>query len=291
MSNVETRAVLSLSPRALPGGYGTLEAPPLAPADPALRDAIEHDLVPRLMLAHRAGPLSPAQRARLERATEDVCADDQHAFLDCVLGTDEDSAGTLVRGLLERGVTVEAVYLDLLAPTAVTLGHLWEHDECDFLEVTVGLGRLQRVLRELGASGSGAAPAPEPGAHRVLLSCLPGEQHTLGLYMVAEFFLRDGWGVQVGSPTTDDELAAMVRDGWYDAVGFSVACDARLLNVRHQIASVRRQAQNTRMLVLVGGRVFSEHPELVAKVGADGYAAAASEAPSRARTLLARVSG
>ncbi len=104
--------------------------------------------------------------------------------------------------------------------------------------------------------------------------------------MVAEFFLRDGWGVQVGAPASDDELSALVRDAWFDVVGFSVACESRLLKVRREIASVRRHAQNPRLVVLVGGRVFSENPELVARVGADGYAASAAEAPVRARELV-----
>lgn len=289
MNDLESRRVLTLSPRRLPPAYGPLSSTGLAAADPALQHTIEHELVPRLLLAHRAGPLSPAQHARIARAEHDVGVDDRTAFLDGVLGDDEDAATGLVHALVARGVPVEAVYLDLLAPTAVALGQLWEDDGCDFVDVTIALGRLQRALRELSGTSMGTAGAADPVGERVLLTCLPGEQHTLGLYMVAEFFLRDGWAVEVGSPDTDAELAAMLRDGWYDVVGFSVACDTRLLSLRHQIASVRRHARNPRLVVLVGGRVFTEHPELVSKVGADGYAAAANDAPSRARTLLARV--
>jgi methanogenic corrinoid protein MtbC1 len=38
--------------------------------------------------------------------------------------------------------------------------------------------------------------------------------------------------------------------------------------------------------VLVGGRIFVEHPELVGRVGADGFAASAADAPRCARALV-----
>jgi methanogenic corrinoid protein MtbC1 len=252
-----------------------------------LARTIEHELVPRLLLAHRAGPFPPYERALVQHLHGAVCADDRHLFLESVLGTDEDAATRIVEAMVGRGVTIEAVYLDLLAPTAVALGELWDSDECDFIEVTIALGRLQRVLREVSgifvATGS-----PETVAGRVLLSSMPGEQHTLGLFMVAEFLLRDGWGVQVGTPASSDELLALVRDEWFDVVGFSAACDTRLLRLRHEIANVRRNAQNPRLVVLVGGKVFVDNPELVERVGADGYATSAAEAPRCCRDLVER---
>lgn len=306
MSHVEFRATSMVaaggasvpSPaarRRQPAGGATADGVPsaeLAGASAApLARTIEHELVPRLLLAHRAGPFSPYTRAlitdQLAVDASAVRADDRHDFLDAVLGDDEDAATALVESLVARGVAVETVYLDLLAPTAVRLGTLWENDECDFLEVTIALGRLQRVLREF--SGRFVATGnPETVAGRALLSCLPGEQHSLGLFMVAEFLLRDGWGVQVGTPSTTADLLALVRDEWFDVVGFSAACDTRLLKLRHDIAAVRRHARNPQVQVLVGGRIFVEHPELVARVGADGHAPSAADAPRCARQLLER---
>jgi methanogenic corrinoid protein MtbC1 len=255
--------------------------------DAALASTIERELVPRLLLAHRAGPFPPLERALLTASATTVCGGDRHEFTELVLGPDEDAAGRYVSQLLTRGVTVEAVYLDLLAPTAVQLGHLWETDEANFLEVTAALGRIQRALRE--AAQRVPPPAPED-AHggQVLLSCLPGEHHTLGLAMVAEFFVRDGWGVRVGTPAVDDELSELVGAGWLDVVGLSVASENSLLTARRLIATARRVSSNPHLVVLVGGRVFTEHPELVARVGADGHAASAADAPLVARTLLPR---
>jgi methanogenic corrinoid protein MtbC1 len=104
--------------------------------------------------------------------------------------------------------------------------------------------------------------------------------------MVAEFLLRDGWGVQLGTPSNSEELLDLVREEWFDVVGFSASCDTRLLKLRHDIAAVRRHARNPQLLVLVGGRIFVEHPDLVGRVGADGSARDAADAPRCARALL-----
>jgi methanogenic corrinoid protein MtbC1 len=102
-------------------------------------------------------------------------------------------AAAYVRTLLDAGTPLDQLYLELLAPAARQLGALWESDDCSFVEVTVGLGRLQLLLRDLSQLFLAPAPAGDP-VGTVLLTAVPGEQHTLGLVMVGEFLLRDGWG-------------------------------------------------------------------------------------------------
>lgn len=204
-------------------------------------------------------------------------------FVDDVLGRDEDIAQAHVAGLVARGVAVESIYLDLLTPTARHLGELWSDDTCDFVDVTVALGRLQRVLRDLSHLFVGHAVRAEAG--RILLSCIPGEQHTLGMFMVSEFFVRDGWEVSLGAPISECDIGSLLRDEWFDVVGFSVACNSRLSYLSREIPRLRRQSRNRRVAVLVGGRVFADQPEMVGRVHANGCASDALSAPALARRL------
>jgi methanogenic corrinoid protein MtbC1 len=162
---------------------------------------------------------------------------------------------------------------------------LWEDDRCDFLEVTIGVGRMQRVLRNLSYLFTLQAAAAEP-VGRALLSCAAGEQHSLGLFIVAEFFVKAGWTVEVGAPLDDSDLVGRVRAEWFDLVGFSVGCESRLPAVRREVRAVRRASRNPKLRALVGGRVFNDRPELVAHVGADGSALSAIEAPALAKALV-----
>ena len=246
--------------------------------------ALEREIVPRLLTAHRAGPFPPEM---LSRAGETLDAARVEELVRHLRGPDDGRAERWVDDLLDEGMTSEAVYMDLLAPAARALGRMWEEDTCDFVEVTLTLGRIQRVLRSLSHLFLADAAAGEPRG-RVYLCGLAGEQHTLGLVMVAEFFVRAGWEVDVGQPVDGEGLLQALRAGWFDVVGFSIACDHSLPRLKREIRDARRASRNPGVRVMVGGRVFDADPALVRRVGADATASDARQAPEVAAALLRR---
>jgi methanogenic corrinoid protein MtbC1 len=248
-----------------------------------LERLIQNELVPRLMTGHRVGPVSPGMMASASRVLSEA---DVATFVAAVRSHDDHKAGEFVRSVLAEGASVESVYLDLLAPSARRLGTMWESDECDFVEVTVALGRMQRMLRDLSQVFLAESGHPEPVGN-VLLTCVPGEQHTLGIIMVGEFLLRDGWRVLVGAPWTEMDLSAMVGSEWYDVIGFSVGSESRLSVLRRDIRRLKSASRNPQVQVMVGGQVFIDDPSLVEQVGANALASDAREAPKVARALLA----
>ena len=238
--------------------------------------------IPRLSLPYTGrAPAATALEAPDAPFSEAELTD----FVDRVRGRDDDRAAEQVAALIARGVAVETIYLDLLAPAARRLGEMWTDDRCDFVDVTVALGRLQRILRD--ASHLFVGRDTQPGSGRVLLSCIPGEQHSLGLFMVSEFFVRDGWEVSVGAPVIECDLATLLAAEWFDVLGFSVACNSRLSWLSREIPRLRKRSRNRRITVLVGGRVFSDQPEMVDRVHADATASDARAAAALARRLVA----
>jgi methanogenic corrinoid protein MtbC1 len=247
-----------------------------------LERTIQNELVPRLMTSHRVGPVSPAMAAAAARVLSE---EDVQAFVAAVRSPDDSRGAQFVRAVLAEGATVEAVYLDLLAPSARRLGDMWDNDECDFVEVTVALGRMQRLLRDLSQVFLAESGHAEPVGN-ILLTCVPGEQHTLGIIMVGEFLLRDGWRVLVGAPWTESDLLAMVAAEWYDVIGFSVGTESRLSVLRRDIRRLKQASRNTNVQVMVGGQLFAEDPSLADQVGANAIASDARQAPAIARSLL-----
>ena len=243
---------------------------------------IENDLVPRLLASHRAGPVPPALSTAIAR---ELSERDVVAFVAAVRSVDDDRAGQFIREALADGASVEAVYLDLLAPSARRLGELWENDECDFVEVTVSLGRMQRMLRDLSPVFL-ADVAHSDTVGSVLLTCIPGEQHTLGIIMVGEFLLRDGWRVLVGAPWSESDLLTMVATEWYDVIGFSVGHESRLPILHRDIQRLKSASRNPHVQFMVGGQAFSDDASLADQVGASAIAGGAGDAPQLARRLL-----
>jgi methanogenic corrinoid protein MtbC1 len=249
-----------------------------------LARALDDEVIPRLVLSRRAAsPCAPvgehATGARIDR--QDVLD-----FARVVLDRDPGAAADHVAAVLARGTSLETVFLDLLGPAARCLGDMWNEDVCDFTQVTVGLWRLQQIVRDLSPA-FGELSEPRDQARRALLVPVQGEQHTFGLFMVAEFFRRAGWDVWAGPIASGTELLDLVRHEWYAVVGISVSSDVRLEGLAATIHTVRRASRNRGVGVMVGGPPFLDRPELAALVGADASAVDGRQATLQAEGLLA----
>jgi methanogenic corrinoid protein MtbC1 len=243
---------------------------------------IEAEIIPRLVLARRAAAPQPARppAGLLIPQSEDI---EELARL--VLERDEAPAVAFIEALHARGAAAETLYLDLLAPAARHLGVLWEADVCSFMQVTLGLWRLQQVLCELSPAFQ-LEDDFRALDRRALLIPLPGEQHTFGLAMVSEFFRRAGWDVWSGPLASSGDLAKVVGREWFAVVGLSVSSTAMLDRLAAAIRVIRRTSRNQAIGVMVGGPIFVEHPEIVALVGADATAADGRQAALQAQLLL-----
>jgi methanogenic corrinoid protein MtbC1 len=226
-------------------------------------------------------------------------AEDVARLVQLVLSEDDTPALALVEQWRASGAGVDATLLQLLAPAARQLGDMWEADTIDFGSVTVGVSRLQRLLHHCTALDCTrldcTRPAPEAadasGAGAALLTTLPGEQHSFGLLMAAEYFRRGGWHLHLGPLATSEELRALVQNHWFDIVGFSVCSDRRLAQLASDIALVRRHSQNRQVGVILGGRLVGDHPGLAAAVGADMVSRDVTFAARHASALLETLKG
>ena len=245
-----------------------------------LVDAIEHDIIPRLVRAHAQSP-QPAAPG-IKPGPAEVASFTAH-----VLARDDDAIQAQLGALRASGVSVESIYVDLLAPAARHFGTLWDDDRCHFADVTVGLGRLQQIMRSLSAA-FGTDIDPPAGGRRALLMPAPGEQHTFGLSMVAEFFARAGWEVIGVMDPMSTHLEDKVSSEWFDLVGISAGTTTRLDELRDCIAAVRRHSHNRAVVVMVGGPLFVVHPELIEAIGADGVVTDGQQAPQWAERWLGR---
>jgi MerR family transcriptional regulator, light-induced transcriptional regulator len=250
------------------------------PSPVALAQLIEAEIIPRLLMAHQTGGRSEViplnigviALAELERFTRMVMVEDLPSLVE------------QVELFMRRGVAVETIYFDLLAPAARRMGEMWEDDACTFADVTVGLCRLQQVVYEFadrihveGGGGDGRT---------ALFALTPGDQHSFGLVLVVEFFRQAGWRTICMPDATAEDLVEIVRTETFDLIGFSMANEKWLKPLPPLISRLRSASRNQNVRVIVGGRVFSERPERVAEVGADDTAQDAREAVRTAERLV-----
>lgn len=246
--------------------------------DVDLASVIEAEIIPRLMLAHRAD--SRANRPGILPSTEQITD-----FATLVLSPDGEDVEDRIARLVDDGLALDSLLLDLLAPTARHLGLLWEEDLCDFAELTIAMGRLQRIMHELTARFRDE-PAPDPHGRSVFLMACPGETHSFGLSLVERFFRDAGWDVTSAAHSAHSQAIRAASTGWFDVIGVSLGCETLLPTLTRLVTELRRTSRNPSVRVMVGGPIFMNHPEYSALVGADATAGDARLAITIAESLL-----
>ncbi|MDR7036335.1 methanogenic corrinoid protein MtbC1 [Methylobacterium sp. BE186] len=243
---------------------------------------VEAEIIPRLMLAHAPSASSPRPFPRGGRKPTPA---EIATFSDLVLAPPGEEVEDRIEALIADGLSLESLLLDLLAPTARHLGYLWEEDICDFADLTVAMGRLQRIMHDLSLRYAAETFDPLRGRNILLCPC-PGETHIFGLSILERFFRDAGWDV-VGTAldATADPLGR-AADEWFDVVGFSLHCEVHLPKLTEAVHNIRRRSHNPGVRVLVGGAIFVDNPGLAKLVGADATAADARSAVAIAESLL-----
>jgi methanogenic corrinoid protein MtbC1 len=247
-----------------------------------LTATIADEVIPRLLLSQRAHSHEIHTDVTPVSHAGEGCIDE---FVQLLLTNEIEVAYAYIDSVRVRGVSLSAIYLELLAPAARNLGTQWEEDRVSFADVTVALCRLHDVMRNLGAVQPTQLDTL-PQGRRVLLVPVPGEQHTFGLLMVADFFRRAGWDVSNDIFASASELVSLVRQEWFTIIGLSVGCEAHLDSVASTIHALRRSARNRSLGVMVGGSLVTRRPELATQLGADAMATDARHAVSQAENLV-----
>lgn len=247
--------------------------------------AIVGEIIPRLMLAHRQ---ASSRHASFGRNSCIFKVDQVEKFTNVVVRRDATVAQAFVEALLYGGATVEQIFTQLFAPAARRLGRLWELDRRTFVDVTIGLSRIQQLVQELGPLFErDMEPSPSPSS--ALLMNMPGEHHSLGIMLVEQFFRRAGWNVRTPQKLNCDHALTVVREERFDMVGISVTCQIELDRVASMVGAIRGASANRELLVMVGGLMFNEHPEYVTAVGADATDVDGSHATHRLKRLSPRL--
>lgn len=195
-------------------------------------------------------------------------------MLELLDGDRVDALALLERRLAHHHTLLEAE-LHLIQPALYEIGRRWQADL-----VTVAQEHLATsIAQSIMAEGLARTERRAPNGRTVLLACVAGNHHSVGLQMVADAFTVAGWNVQfLGADVPTDALLAQIDRVRPDLVGLS-ATFAHQLHVVKEIMSRLIEAYGVdRPTVLVGGQATNHYEELLARLGADRWSADADAA-------------
>ena len=190
----------------------------------------------------------------------------------CVIS--QSMATEMVHDWRLAGVAVEDIYLVGITETAQLMGQWWCEDLLDFATATLSFYRLHQLLYELSPFFFEHTTQEGQG-----LSCLMvaefGGQHTLGLFMLTEFFRRAGWRVRSDECEDGRDLLRIVASDW-------------LCVFRRLVPFIRKQSANPHLRIMAGGPMMALRPEAMQALGVDVLGRDAKEAQRMALSLLGR---
>jgi methanogenic corrinoid protein MtbC1 len=207
------------------------------------------------------------------REREAVAGDDvRDEYLAALLAADLHGARRVVDGVLDSGVSVHDVYLQVLQPALYEVGTRWSRAEISVAQEHLATAATQSTMAALGDRFHRDGVARRG---RVVIACAEDELHTVGLRMVADFLDADGWDVTwIGAMTPAAGLIELAAGA--DAVAISAALPERIPLVRRAIAALR--GLDPVPFTLVGGQAFAGSRARALATGADAYAEDAAAA-------------
>ena len=191
-----------------------------------------------------------------------------------------------------RRVRISAAGLaDVYIPhVARLLGREWEEDSLSFAQVTMGVARLQMLLREVSADWSAdecqlltsrAQPGLGGGARAVaarvghyprdtaVLVLVPGdEQHTLGPMVLTSQLRRMGISVCLRLQPSSAALTALLRKGRFECAIVSVGGEGKLEAAQNMV-NLLKSLTRGQLRVAVGGAAVEKIKTLGVFAGAD----------------------
>lgn len=197
-----------------------------------------------------------------------------------------DAARQVVFGWQRQGQSLEDIYLQGITPCARLLGAWWGEDRLDFAMTTIASTHLQQLLHDFSDEFLQENVRVHNGCSLLLLT-EPGAQHSMGLFMLSEFFKRAGWSVSTGMPLSAADFQRWCHSDWFDAVGVSVSTDRHLVAMASSLASLPDNAPNPRVHRFVGGPMAFVAPDLLAPLGCEVLALDAAATVERIQTVVA----
>ena len=185
-------------------------------------------------------------------------------LLVALLAGDERSVETLFETAASRGADLALISRDLVEPALDEVGQLWRAGGITVAEEHLATALVARAVTRQAA----AVPCPPLGAPRLLLSCLAGEFHELGVRIISEVARAAGWQAEAfGANTPRESVLRFIAQRQPEAVGLSLALAAHMPECTRTVEEIRKVAPKTK--VLVGGYALRYDRNLCGLTGAD----------------------
>lgn len=204
-------------------------------------------------------------------------------FEAALLSGKRNEAYAVLHRCIAQGKSLTEIELRIIQPALYAIGEKWQANQVSVAQEHMATAIVQSVMTLALQHFEPAAPINK----RILLACVEGNNHAVGLQMVADSFLLAGWDVQyLGANVPVQSLIQQTVEYHPDLIGLSVSFPQQVRIARSVISQLKSKFGDKCPAVMVGGLAFNRFNGLVGVVDADSFAADAQSAVQRAHSVM-----
>lgn len=193
----------------------------------------------------------------------------RRAYLAALLDGDRNAAQEIVREQIDGGMDIRDVYRYIFEASQHDVGRMWQENRISVAQEHYCTAATQFIMSQFYPRVFSSRRV----GRSVVAMCVAGEQHELGMRMVADMFEIEGWDSHyLGAALEPAGVVRAVTKLRPDVLAISVTMSSHLHRLINVIRDVRSHASCRGVQILVGGRPFRLAPDLWERVGADGSA-------------------
>ena len=188
-----------------------------------------------------------------------------------------------VQAALDAGTDASTILYDALIPAMAEVGRLYEEGEYFVPEMLIaaramkmGLAILKPYLLDADVKPSG----------KVAIATIQGDLHDIGKNLVS--LMLEGAGfeiVDLGVNAAPEKFVEAVQEQHVDVVAMSALLTTTMVRMKDTIQALQAAGVRDQVKVIIGGAPITQN--YADEIGADGYAADASQAVTLTKRLLA----
>ncbi len=172
-------------------------------------------------------------------------------YLVQLLAGNRNGCGRIVSKLLEEGIPLSTLYLELLQRSLYEVGELWERNRISVVRQH-GATHVTEYLLALAYPRISFA---KPCDGTVVVACIADEYHHVGAKMVADIFELNRWRVHyLGANTAQSDLLSLLEESSPDLLAISLSFSSNLHSLLASLAVVR--GTYPELPIVVGGQAF-----------------------------------
>jgi methanogenic corrinoid protein MtbC1 len=170
-------------------------------------------------------------------------------FLNILLEQSRRRAAEYVISLKDTGFAPVGLFSHVILPALGEIGMMWQRNEISVADEHMATEICRYVIYRV----IDAMPLEPRRSHKILVACVPGEEHELGARVLADYLETRGWPVVfLGRSTPGGDLIGAIEGNRIDVAVLSVTMIANLPATRDLLAAIRRKAPHVK--TMAGGR-------------------------------------